>query len=78
MIKKKYITLEDLNKYAEEKNIDKKELRIFICRDIPRLQKEDSKIPIYAEIDDDNDLRIIVNNKQWDFTKKGAKLPLQE
>ena len=64
MIRKKYITLEDLNKYAEEKNINKKELRIFICRDIPKLQKEDSKIPIYAKIDKSNDLRIVVDNKQ--------------
>ena len=78
ILKKQNITLEDLNKYAEERNIDKKELRIFICRNIPKLQKEDSKIPIYAEIDNDNDLRIIVTNKQWAFARKNAKIPLQE
>ena len=68
MLKKKYITLADLNKYAEEQNANKEELRIFICRDIPILQKEDSKLPIYAEIDNSNDLRIIVKinkNNVW-------------
>lgn len=60
MLKKKYITLADLNKYAEEQNVDKEELRIFICKDISTLQKEDSKLPLYAEIDNSNDLRIIV------------------
>ena len=49
-----------------------------ICRDIPKLQKEDSKIPIYAKIDKSNDLRIVVDNKQWDFAKKNNKIPTQE
>lgn len=75
---KKYITLDDLNKYAEEKKINKKELRIFICRDIKKLQKEDSKLPIYIKIDKDNDLRIIVENKQWNFAREGGNIPTKK
>ena len=68
MLQKKYFTLADLNEYAEEQNVDKKELRIFVCNDITELQKTDSKLPLYAEIDADNDLRIVIKtdeNNVW-------------
>lgn len=70
MLKKKYITLADLNKYAEEQGVNKEDLRIFICRDIKKFQKTDSILPIYALIDKDNDLRIVIKkNIEWKFNK---------
>lgn len=78
MLQKRYLTLKDLNEYAKEKHINQEELRIFICRDIPELQKEDSKLPIYAKIDKSNDLRIVVDNTQWAFAKQGGKIPVKE
>lgn len=67
MLKKRYFTLADLNKYAEEIGVNKEELRVFVCRDIPKLQKTDSKLPLYAKIDKDNDLRIVIPNQKWAF-----------
>ena len=78
MLQKKYLTLKDLNEYAKENNVNQEELRIFICRDIPKLQKEDSKLPIYVEIDKSNDLRIVIDNKQWAFARQGGRIPVKE
>lgn len=70
MLQKRYFTLADLNQYAETKNINKNELRIFICRDIEKFQKTDSVLPICALIDRDNDLRIVINKDiEWKFNK---------
>lgn len=70
MLQKRYFTLADLNQYAKTKNINENELRIFICRDIEEFQKTDSVLPIYALIDRDNDLRIVINKDiEWKFNK---------
>ena len=70
MLQKRYFTLADLNQYAKSKNINENELRIFICRDIEEFQKTDSVLPIYALIDRDNDLRIVINKDiEWKFNK---------
>ena len=70
MLQKRYFTLADLNQYAKSKNINENELRIFICRDIEKFQKTDSVLPIYALIDRDNDLRIVINKDiEWKFNK---------
>lgn len=70
MLQKRYFTLADLNQYAKSKNINENELRIFICRDIEEFQKTDSVLPIYALIDKDNDLRIVINKDiEWKFNK---------
>lgn len=71
MLQKRYFTLADLNQYAKTKNVNENELRIFICRDIEEFQKTDSVLPIYALIDRDNDLRIVINKDiEWKFNKK--------
>ena len=68
MLQKRYFTLADLNQYAKTKNVNENELRIFICRDIEEVQKTDSVLPIYALIDRDNDLRIVINKDiEWKF-----------
>lgn len=70
MLQKRYFTLADLNQYAKTKNVNENELRIFICRDIEEFQKTDSVLPIYALIDRDNDLRIVINKDiEWKFNK---------
>ena len=70
MLQKRYFTLADLNQYAKTKNINENELRIFICRDVEKFQKTDSVLPIYALIDRDNDLRIVINKDiEWKFNK---------
>ena len=70
MLQKRYFTLADLNQYAKTKNVNENELRIFICRDIEEFQKTDSVLPIYALIDRDNDLRIVINkDMEWKFSK---------
>lgn len=70
MLQKRYLTLADLNQYAKTKNVNENELRIFICRDIEEFQKTDSVLPIYALIDRDNDLRIVINKDiEWKFNK---------
>lgn len=70
MLQKRYFTLADLNQYAKTKNVNENELRIFICRDIEEFQKTDSILPIYALIDRDNDLRIVINKDiEWKFNK---------
>lgn len=70
MLQKRYFTLADLNQYAKTKNVNENELRIFICRDIEEFQKTDSVLPIYALIDRDNDLRIVINKDiKWKFNK---------
>lgn len=70
MLQKRYFTLADLNQYAKTKNVNENELRIFICRDIEEFQKTDSVLPIYALIDKDNDLRIVINKDiEWKLNK---------
>lgn len=70
MLQKRYFTLADLNQYAKTKNVNENELRIFICRDIEEFQKTDSVLPIYALIDRDNDLRIVINKDiEWKLNK---------